>query len=248
MTCGAAREFLNAYVDGELDLVHNLEVETHLADCAACTHIVENQRALSSAMRSGSLYHAMPQTLQPRVTAALRRAAEPRTRTFRWPFVAVAAGLLLATYFALRLIPGIAPGSPELIAQSILDSHLRSLQPGHLTDVRSSDRHTVKPWFNGKVDFSPPVADFIDQGFPLTGARLDSVAGRKVAVLVYQHELHVINVYVWPAPATADTRVNRTSRQGYNMLYWTKSGLTWWAISDLNSTELDQFATLLRVQ
>ena len=117
--------------------------------------------------------------------------------------------------------------------------------PGHLADVQSTDRHTVKPWFNGKLDFSPPVADFAAQGFPLTGGRLDSLDGRTVAVLVYQSRQHVINAYVWPSPAHPTTSVIAATLQGYNILHWTHNGLEWWLASDVNAGELHRLATLL---
>jgi anti-sigma factor RsiW len=132
------------------------------------------------------------------------------------------------------------------MAQAALDSHLRSLMPGHLTDVQSTDQHTVKPWFNGRLDYSPPVSDFAQQGFPLTGGRLDSLNGRTVAVLVYQRRQHLINVYVWPAPGSPDATAIESARQGYNMFHWTRAGMNWWVVSDLNGDELKTFANLVR--
>ena len=241
--------FLDAYVDGELDLVRSVEIEKHVESCQACARVVENLRALGSAMRSGGLYYQPSATLGARLDTALQRAgrSESRRPHFGWQFIAVAASLLLAVYFVARMSPGtLHDSSTNLMAQEVLDSHLRSLMPGHLADVPSTDQHTVKPWFNGKLDYSPPVTDFAEQGFPLAGGRLDSVNGRAVAVLVYQRRQHLINVYVWPVPGVGDAAVSETARQGYNMMHWTRAGLNWWVASDLNSGELGTFVSLVR--
>jgi anti-sigma factor RsiW len=243
MICEDNRGLLHAYVDGELDLVRSLEIEKHLQDCKTCARAVENQQALASAMRGSSLYFRPPRELRPRVDAALRRSQ----KSIPWSMLALAAGLLIAGIFVDRLIQfGSGSGSENLVAQEVLDSHLRSLMPGHLADVQSSDRHTVKPWFNGKVDFSPPVADFAERGFPLIGGRLDSIEGRTVAVLVYQRRQHLINLYVWPSPNSSDSTAKTTVHQGYNMMHWTRAGTTWWLASDVNAADLESLAGLLR--
>jgi anti-sigma factor RsiW len=214
-----------------------------------CARAVENQRTLGSAMRGGALYYQPPVSLAPRLDRALQRAAraELRPRRFGWQLIAVAASLLLAVYFAAQLIPGARRDvSANLVAQEILDGHLRSLMPGHLVDIPSTDQHTVKPWFNGKLDYSPPVTDLAQQGFPLAGGRLDAVNGRAVAVLVYQRRQHVINVYVRPVSESADAGVSQTARQGYNLIHWTRAGINWFVVSDLNSAELRTFSHLLR--
>jgi len=243
MNCENERGLLHAYVDGELDLVRSLEIEKHLQGCKTCAQAVRNQQTLSSAMRDSSLYFRAPRELKPRLNAALRRPE----KNVPWSMLAFAAALLIAGVFVDRLVQfGSRSGSQNLVAQEVLDSHLRSLMPGHLSDVQSSDRHTVKPWFNGKLDFSPPVADFAEQGFPLIGGRLDSVEGRTVAVLVYQRRQHLINVYVWPTPNSSDSAANTTTRQGYNMIHWTRAGTTWWLASDVNAPDLETLAALLR--
>ena len=249
MSCDDAQMLLDAYVDGELDLVRGIEIEKHMEGCQACARSVENLRALGSAMRSGGLYYQPPASLGPRLEKAMQRAgrSERRPTRFGWQIIALAASLLLAVYVVARMNPGIPhDASNNLVAQETLDSHLRSLMPGHLTDVQSTDQHTVKPWFNGKLDYSPPVTDFAPQGFPLTGGRLDSLSGRAVAVLVYQRRQHLINVYVWPAPGSADASVGESVRQGYNLLHWTRAAMNWWVVSDLNLDELKGFANLLR--
>ncbi len=247
MSCEDARDLLHAYVDGELDLVRSLEIEKHVEACKTCARAVESQQAIGAALRGGSLYHRPPRELRPRVDAALRRMARSgaQPRRLPWALLAVAAGLLIAGVFIDRLVT-LSHRSSDLVAQEVLDSHLRSLMPGRLADVQSTDQHTVKPWFNGKLDFSPPVADFAAQGFPLIGGRLDSVDGRTVAVLVYQHRQHMINVYIWPSPGSSDSGVAASARQGYNMVHWTRGGMMWWLASDLNAGELENFAGLVR--
>lgn len=248
MTCEDAQALLSAHVDGELDLVRSLEIEKHLETCQACARIVQNQKTLGAALRDASLYYRPPRHLEEHIHTALRAAepAQARPRRIHWPVLAVAASLLLAGVFVDRLVHFAARPAPQnLVAQEVLDSHLRSLMPGHLADVQSTDRHTVKPWFAGKLDFSPPVNDFAEQGFPLTGGRLDSVSGRTVAVLVYQHNQHVINAYVWPSEGTPNSSVSAATLKGYNILHWTHAGLEWWLASDLNPQELEGFANRL---
>jgi anti-sigma factor RsiW len=249
MSCEDAQMLLDAYVDGELDLVRSVEIEKHVEGCQACARVIENHSALRSAVRSGALYYPAPASLGPRIDRALQRTgrSEARPGRFGWQLIAVAASLVLAVYFVARLSPGtLHDTSSNLVAQETLDSHLRSLMPGHLTDVQSTDQHTVKPWFNGRLDYSPPVSDFAQQGFPLTGGRIDSLNGRTVAVLVYQRRQHLINVYVWPAPRSADANAIVAVRQGYNMLHWTHAEMNWWVVSDLNTGELNSFANLVR--
>jgi anti-sigma factor RsiW len=249
MSCEDARDLLTAYVDGELDLVHSLDVEKHLESCKACARAVENQRTLRSAIQSTPLHYRPTAALRERIADSLRGSARSQggvTRS-RWPWIAIAAGVLLAAFFFGRWPIGSHPPADRLLAQEILDSHLRSLLPGHLIDVQSSDRHTVKPWFNGKLEFSPPVEDFAPQGFPLVGGRLDSLSGHAVAVLIYQRRQHSINVYVWPSAGAPDSSGGAaTGEQGYNLMHWIQGGFNYWAASDLNSGELETFATLLR--
>lgn len=239
MSCEEAGVLLHAYVDGELDLVHSLEIEKHLADCPSCSIEVNNHLALRASIQGAALYFKAPGHMETRRLQKLLPPAQNRRRTYS--IVALAAGLVIAAFLAGRLQP-----RADTTEQAILDSHLRSLMPGHLADVQSTDQHTVKPWFNGRLSFSPPVADFAQQGFPLTGGRLDSIEGRTVAALVYQHAKHAINVYVWPAPGRRDTSFDQSSQQGYNVIHWTRADLQWWLISDLNANELSDFAGLLR--
>jgi anti-sigma factor RsiW len=141
----------------------------------------------------------------------------------------------------------ISPSGEELLAQEIVSDHVRSLQmPGHLTDVLSSDQHTVKPLFDGKVGFAPPVKDFAGQDFRLYGGRLEYLNNRAVATLIYQRRLHYINLFIWPSEQAGSTEEVAIQRQGYNLIHWSGSGMNFWAISDLNTVELREFARLVQ--
>ena len=214
----------------------------------------EFERRLSAAIREEMPPLHAPEELRRRVRAAINSAATP-TRWERWgggPYSSTTRWLALAASLALVAVGGTVGyqlaerrAGEGALADQVLASHVRSLMPGHLTDVVSSDQHTVKPWFNGKLDYSPPVPDFTTQGFPLLGGRLDYVGGRPVAALVYGRRQHVINVLLWPAIARAEGPSVRT-RQGYHLLHWTAGDYTWWVASDLGLSELQEFAGLLR--
>jgi len=182
----------------------------------------------------------------------LRREAKSEVgrRSFGWNWLPVGVGLAFVLLMALviwRAMPGLRPSGDELLAQGITSDHVRSLQmPGHLTDVLSSDQHTVKPWFDGKLDFAPTVKDFASQGFRLYGGRLEYLNNKTVATLIYQRRLHYINLYIWPAEQAGSTSEVTTQRQGYNLIHWTSSGMNYWAISDLNNVELHEFASLVQ--
>ena len=206
---------------------------------------------LRGAIREQMPALAAPDTLRQRVRAAVRDAASesrrPRfmtARVKRW--LALAASLAVVTSGGWWL--GVSRATATALADQVLASHVRSLMPGHLTDVLSSDQHTVKPWFNGKIDYSPPVPDFAGQGFPLIGGRLDYVGGRPVAALVYGRRQHIINVFLWPVSAgsRAGGGSPSRSRQGYHELHWTSGDYTYWVASDLALPELEQFAELVR--
>jgi anti-sigma factor RsiW len=181
--------------------------------------------------------------------SALRRHSEQEGGAIdtRWRWLIAAVSLICAVFVISALAVILArPSAGDVLAQEIVSNHVRSLMTDHLTDVPSSDQHTVKPWFNGKLDFSPMVKDLSQQGFSLTGGRLDYVGNRPVAALVYQRRQHSINLFVWPSTASGERAPQASMQQGYNLIHWSDAGMTYWAVSDLNLAELQQFAQLLK--
>ena len=251
MSCQTAQELIHAYVDGELDLARSLEVEQHMEQCEVCAIAYRNQTALRSALKDSSLYHSAPAGLEKRIRSSLRREAKSEVgrRSFGWSWLPVGAMalILLLAFVIWRAAPGFRPAGDDLLAQEVVSNHVRSLLlETHHIDVVSEDPHTVKPWFDGKLDFAPPVKDFSSQGFPLLGGRLEYLNNRAVAALIYQRQKHYINLYIWPAEQSNATGEVAAKRQGYNLLHWTNSGMNYWAVSDLNGVELHEFARLVQ--
>jgi anti-sigma factor (TIGR02949 family) len=249
LNCNEVRTLLQAYMDDEVDLSTSLEIGKHLENCSTCDREYQSSQALRRAVASGTLYHRAPVELQKRVRSVVRQEsrAEAPLRSRPWSLLGVAAGLALVALITWGLLNSQARSSQSnLLAQEVLSSSMRSLIAGPLTDVQSSDQHTVKPWFAGKLDFSPTVQDYATQGFPLAGGRLDYVDNRPVAALVYRHQQHVINLYTWPAPGTAIARPQEHNFQGYNVFSWIQNGMTYWAVSDMDAGELRQFAKLIQ--
>jgi anti-sigma factor RsiW len=253
LSCKKTEELIHGYLDGELDLVRNLEFERHLRECDICARNYRSQTTLRSSLKNESLYYSAPEQLKRRIQSSLRKEARsgmaPRWSSWRWLTAgASVAFIFLIAVFVWRLMPrSIRPSGDELLAQEVVSEHVRSLQmAGHLTDVLSTDQHTVKPWFDGKVDFAPPVKDFAAQDFRLYGGRLEYLNNRPVATLVYQRRLHYINLFIWPAEQTGSTGEVAIQRQGYNIIHWTGAGMNYWAISDLNGVELHEFAHLVQ--
>lgn len=250
MTCEDNKRLLHAYFDGELDLVRSVEFEEHLRTCPGCSLGLRDQEEMRQSLRSAALYEHAPENLRVRIRAALpseiqpRVIAVPRRPAFEW--LAVAAAIVLAVVFGAKVIPN-SSGQQQasLLAQEITASHIRSLQPGHLFDVQSTDQHTVKPWFDGKLDFAPPVSDLANQGFPLVGGRLDYLDNRDVAALVYQRQKHLINVFIWPVESRPAKLPEIQTIQGYNLVFWWRDGMYFCAASDLNVVEMGQLAQLL---
>ncbi|HEY6660465.1 MAG TPA: anti-sigma factor [Pyrinomonadaceae bacterium] len=244
MTCEQTHELIHAYIDGELDLPTNVEIERHLDECEACRSKYQEQLNLRSLIRGDAEYFAAPHILKQRVKKQIRERSRPAPNLRPW--IAVAAALILALSAVLMWTIRSKTHTDELLAQEIVSSHVRSLMLDHLIDVPTSDTHTVKPWFNGKLDFAPEVKDLSAQGFPLLGGRLDYIDNRTVAALVYQRRKHPINLFIWKCAGTNDQPERQFSRQGYNVIEWSSSGLCYWAVSDVNVTDLHEFVQLAR--
>jgi anti-sigma factor RsiW len=244
---------VHEYVDGELDLPSSLEVETHVSGCAGCRREQANLRALHTALSNGDLYYEAPARLERFVRTALRdaRRAERGRRGFGllhfgWAGTAAAAVVLVAILF--RGVLPFGPPEGDLMAREVVDDHLRSLTANHLTDVLSSNQHTVKPWFDGRLNFTPPVEDLGPEGFPLVGGRFDYLDNRPVAAVVYRRHQHIINLFISPAEHAADSLPVSQVRGGYNIVHWTKSGMTYWAVSSVSGAELGKFTGLVRAE
>ncbi|HET7224285.1 MAG TPA: zf-HC2 domain-containing protein [Candidatus Eisenbacteria bacterium] len=257
MTCEQIRELLSPFSDDELDAASSRAVERHVAGCAACAAALDELRALGIRVRREADYEPAPDTLRARVLAdiglARPGASGPRAETIApgrariaranpWRGLAIAAGLLVllgGAWYGGRIGAG-----EDALMREVTAAHVRSLQPGHLMDVVSTDQHTVKPWFAGRLDYSPPVTDLAPD-FPLIGGRLDVLNGRPVAALVYQRRKHVINVFAWPEPGARDAVGPTTSRDGWHVIEAAHAGMALRVVSDLDPRELEGFAQRL---
>jgi anti-sigma factor RsiW len=260
------REVLHAYADGELDLVRAIDVERHLGQCAACGRAEQCLLAMRSAVAGSSLYHRAPKGLERRVRAAAREEMRGGRKMRLIPTgIAAAAAVLFGVLLISRVIHGpigpigpiggpggggLAKADDARTVEEVVAGHVRSLMADHLVDVASSDRHTVKPWFNGKLDFTPDVRDFAAEGFPLRGGRLDYVAGHPAAALVYRHGGHYVNLFVWPAAANITLKQpdqeQWVAANGYHAVHWDHGGLAYWAVTDADEAALRQFTQLAR--
>jgi anti-sigma factor RsiW len=255
--CAEMRLLIQADVDGELMPADTVGVEAHLQRCPHCTVLQTRLLDLARRIRQDVPHYEPPEALLGAVQARIAAIAPPREparndnragwwhRLPRPRLTAVApfgSGFAVAACLALAVL---LPHASEL-PEAVVSDHIRALQPGHLMDVVSTDQHTVKPWFDGRLDFAPPVKDLQRTGFPLTGGRLDYLAGKPVAALIYQRRQHVIDLYVWPDGGELDHGPSEGSRSGYNYVRWSESGMAFWAVSDLAVNELADFAALLR--
>jgi len=263
LSCKLTQRFVPGYLDGELDLSRTIEMETHLQVCGECARELERQQALRAALQRSSLAYAAPEALRERIQSSLRASipAEAPERASGWDamqflrplllmrWAGAFAVLALCAVIAWQLLPGLrGPSSDQRLAAEVLTSHVRSLEASHLLDVASTDQHTVKPWFDGRLDFSPPVEDLASDDFPLVGGRLDYLEGRQVAALVYQRRKHFINVFVWPVAAGSSSTQTIAPQQGYNMTRWSRGGFQFWAVSDVNAQDLADFVRLLQAR
>ncbi|WP_044564324.1 anti-sigma factor [Azospirillum sp. B4] len=246
--CPDKADLLHGLLDNELDAAHARELEAHIAACPACAEVWAEMRALRAALADPGLRPKAPAALRARILADIGAVDPPRTvppmagrgssRLRRWGGAGV--GLAVAASLLLMVAPF---GEDGKLEGELVAGHVRSLQAQHLLDVPTSDHHTVKPWFAGKLDYSPPALELAAAGFPLQGGRLDYMAGRPVAALVYRHGAHVLNLYVWPGdgPRQPDFQ----DRDGYILMHWRTGGMTYWAVSDVGEEEMHAFATAL---
>jgi anti-sigma factor RsiW len=274
MNCEETTKLMDGYLDGELDAITNQAIEQHLRECHNCDQAYKTQRSLVRAIGSATPYYKAPSELRERIQSSLRKEiaeqsngsgsipvdarpliakeqAESRSILFgtSWNWLALAAAIVFAAVIVWNVVPRVQrPAADQFLATQLIASHVRSLMANHLTDVASSDQHTVKPWLDAKLDFAPAVVDLSSDGFPLIGGRLDYLDNRPVAALVYGRRKHFINLFVWPAGSSAIGATNAMSREGYQLLHWVDSDFNYWAVSDVNSNDLQTFESKFEEQ
>jgi len=265
MNCEEAAKLMDGYLDRELDPITSQTIEQHLLECPKCDQAYKIHGSLIRAIGNATPYYKAPAELRERIQSSLRDEIaelptrniarepqplfprrEPRPRAILWEtswnWLALAAAIIFAAIIALTLVPRLQrPGADQFLATQLIASHVRSLMANHLTDVASSDQHTVKPWLDAKLDFAPPVVDLSQQGFPLIGGRLDYLDNRPVAALVYQRRKHFINLFVWPGETGAARPTMAMSHEGYQLLHWADPDFNYWAVSDVNANDLQTF-------
>jgi len=265
MNCEEAKKLMDGYLDGELDPITSQTIEQHLRECHKCDQAYKAHGSLIRAIGNATPYFKAPAALRGRIQSSLReeiaerplrnvardsqvlfRRRWPELRTILlgtpWNWLGLAAAIIFAAIIALNLVPRLQrPGADQFLATQLIASHVRSLMANHLTDVASSDQHTVKPWLDAKLDFAPAVVDLGSEGFPLLGGRLDYLDNRTVAALVYQRRKHFINVFTWPAESGTTGTTKTITRQGYQLLHWVDSDINYWAVSDVSEADLQTF-------
>src|ERR1700726_4474184 len=253
MNCQECHDYIDAYIDNELDLSSTILVKQHLRGCLDCQQLLESRKAVGVLLHNPQIRFEVPDSLLGRVQSALpvpRSAVKQRSSTrlvLPWFTIPLALAAAIAVMLGLAFLnqEGVIDRSQgNALAQEAISSHVRSLLATHLFDVPSTDQHTVKPWFDGKLKFSPPVHDFAERGFRLTAGRLDYLNGREVAALVYQRRLHIINLFTWPSASVRNTVVKSFTKDGYNVSHWERDGFAFWAVSDVNMEDLRAFAGL----
>ena len=272
MNCEEAIKLMDGYLDGELDPITSQAIEQHLRDCGRCDQAYKTHGSLIHAIGNATPYFKASAELRERIQSSLRkettgnpvrngvrgaqvlihkRQPEPRSILSEapWNWLGLAAAIVFAAIIVFNLIPRLQrPGADQFLATQLIASHVRSLMANHLTDVASSDQHTVKPWLDAKLDFAPVVVDLSQKGFPLIGGRLDYLDNRPVAALIYQRRKHFINLFVWPAGSDAARSTKTMTRQGYQLSHWVDSDFNYWAVSDVNEKELQEFKQLFEQQ
>ena len=272
MNCEEATKLMDGYLDGELDPITSQTIERHLRECHKCDQAYKTHGSLIRAIGNATPYYKAPAELRERIQSSLReeiaegptqnvvrdsqvlfRRRQPELRTILWGtpwnWLGLAAAIVFAAIITWNVLPRLQrPGADQFLATQLIASHVRSLMATHLTDVASSDQHTVKPWLDAKLDFAPAVVDLSSEGFPLIGGRLDYLDNRSVAALIYQRRKHFINLFVWPA-APDETRTPKTiTRQGYQLLHWVDSDFNYWAVSDVSDNDLQAFKQQFEAQ
>src|SRR5437870_6158249 len=267
MNCEETTNLMDGYLDGELDPITSQTIEQHLRECPRCDQAYATHGSLIRAIGNATPYYKAPLELRERIQSSLRKEmaeqstgsgsipvdarpliakeqAESRSILFgtSWNWLALAAAIVFAAVIVWNVLPRLQrPGANQFLATQLIASHVRSLMADHLTDVGSSDQHTVKPWLDAKLDFAPAVVDLSNEGCPLIGGRLDYLDNRAVVALIYQRRKHFINLFVWPA-GPDETRTPKTiTRQGYQLVHWVESDLNYWAVSDVNEKDLEAF-------
>jgi len=270
MNCDEATKLMDGYLDGELDPITSQTIEQHLRECRNCDQAYKTHSSLIRAVGNATPYYKAPAELRERIQSSLReeiaerpmrnvvrdvrqvfRRNQPELRTSLWgtPWnwlglagLGLAAAIIFAAIIFSNLAPMVRrPAADQFLATQLIASHVRSLMANHLTDVASSDQHTVKPWLDAKLDFAPAVVDLASEGFPLLGGRLDYLDNRTVAALVYQRRKHFINVFTWPAESGTTGTTKTMTRQGYQLLHWVDSDINYWAVSDVSEADLQAF-------
>ena len=253
MNCQECRDFLDAYLDNELDAATSIHVQQHLRGCLECQEALKSRRALQTLLRRDELRYAPPSELRDRVTRTLtspdRAIVTTDTVPQRTPRIlplfvplAIAAALALLAGLAWMNLGGLLrPAEDEPLVAELTSNHIRSLLAGHLLDVPSSDQHTVKPWFAGKIQYAPPVKDVAAAGFKLVGGRLEYINHQDVAALVYQYNKHIINLFVWPVTGKEGSGESTFTRDGFHLVSWQKDGMTYWAVTDAGADVLQRF-------
>ena len=272
MNCEEIANLMDGYLDGELAALTSQRIEQHLRDCPQCEQAYEVETAMAHAISQAAPYYRAPLELRERIQVSLReaigvtisRGAAPedplpvrrpegvRRSVFfdmPWNWLALAAAIAVAAIIASSFLPRLKqPGANQFLATQLIASHVRSLMADHLTDVASSDQHTVKPWLDVKLDFAAPVMDLTNQGFPLIGGRLDYLDNHSAAALVYQRRKHFINLFIWPTTSTDNKAQEMVTRQGYHLLHWIDGDFTYWAVSDVNVNDLQSFKQVFQEQ
>ena len=253
MNCQECHNFIDPYIDNELDVAAAILVKQHLRDCSQCQPLLESRKALRALLNNPQLQFEVPDSLRRKIQSALPTATSSakhqsgRRSFIPWFSVPLALAAVFTVVLGLVFLNqgGMLDRSRgNAVVEEVVSGHVRSLLATHLLDVPSTDQHTVKPWFDGKLKFSPPVLDFTTQGFRLIGGRLDYINGREVAALVYQRNKHIINLFIFPSEAGRTEAVQSFEKDGYNVLHWDRDGFEFWAVSDVNAEDLRSFTGL----